>query len=162
MLLGLLPRVRLRRRAALSDACSRASVLDCKAKGLPGLCVETGADKTPLCAGEQDFGIDSDAWLLKAGESSPGGMIADAVDVDPYLVDLFASNGTYHAKVFTNGGAAVLKVTWLDGSGKQVDSANVPKNAFGYGPALGKGFHYVLVARADGGSNGFHLQVLAD
>lgn len=142
--------------------CTRATVLDCKDKGLPGLCVETGVDKTLLCAGDHTFGNDIfDNKKRTVGDNPAFGMISDANDVDVWLVD--GSNApAYYARFTTNGATAKLKGTWLDASGAVLAEQIVPKNASGFGPVRPVGsWTWLILTSEDGAANGYNVGPIA-
>lgn len=140
--------------------CTRASVLDCANKGLPGLCVETGADKTLLCAGTHVLEVadlyDNKICKVDAMGWCIGDGISDADDVDVWLIDGSAALA-YYPRFITNGVvSSKLKGTWLDASGALIAEAVVPNKTSASGPLRpAKSWTWLIVSSADGTTNGF-------
>lgn len=142
--------------------CTRNTVLDCAGKGLPGLCVETGDDKTPLCAGNHTFGNDGDNRRVTLNQQGWNvAAITTEDDVDAHLIDLSAVPvGNYRAHLITNNGANVT-ATWLDATGKTLLSKIVKPAGGDFGPALGGGYAFLLVSSGKPGLNGYRVEAVA-
>lgn len=142
--------------------CTRATVLDCANKGLPGLCVETGADKTLLCAGTHKLQVE-DLYDNKVCAVNNVGAcasnISDANDVDVWLVNGGNTVSPYYARWGTNGAfASKIKGVWLDGSGAKIGEEIVPTNGKALGPLRpAKSWTWLLLSSSDGTTNGFGL-----